>query len=374
MAQFIKKKKGWAVRFYTDELDEKGQKKRIYLSGYKTKKDAENAMLEYLSNFKKTGRTIDNNITLKEYLEYFFENYIVTNTAPRTQRYYADIFRLHIIPYMGSIRLNNLKASLLQQYYLYCLNNKGLSKNSVKKHHRALHLALNYAMKWGLTYNNVTDMVEPPKPEKVIKHTLNKEQLNMFLEEVKGTSVYIPFLLLITTGLRRGEVCGLQIEDVDLEEGMLYIRHNLQRYNGKLNLTTTKTHRSSRPIALLPETIPILKKYELEIKKAKLANPAWQENNFYCKWLNDGRPIKPEYLTRVFKKIIKKLNFNEELTLHDLRHSHATILLEEGKHPKIVQERLGHSTIKTSMDLYSHVTPQLEKKEMQNVHILKNKF
>lgn len=371
LAQYIKKKKGWGVRFYINEIDELGKRKRIYLGGFRTKKEAETAMLDHLNNIKQYGHTINQDLTLKEYLEYFFENYVATNTAPRTQLFYADIYRLHIIPYLGSIKISMLQPSHLQSYYTHLLNEKQLSKATVKKHHRALHLAFKHAVKWGMLYRNVTEAVDPPRPDRQVRKVLNKTQLNQFLEKTKGTSVYIPYILLITTGMRRGEVCGLQDSNVNLDTGMIYIRTTLQRYNGKLNLTVTKNHRSERPIALLPEVIPILKQYmTLKQRLKRELGEKWCNNDFFCVWLDDGREIKPEYLSRTFKKIMKELGFDSQLSLHDLRHSHATILMEEGKHPKIVQERLGHTTIKTTMDTYSHVSPSLEKKEMQDVKIL----
>lgn len=377
MAQIIKKKKGYGIRFYIDEKNNKGQQKRIYLKGpYQTKKEANNAMLKYISEYNQIGQAPDENITITQYMEYFFDNYVITNTAPRTQRYYADIIKLYILPQLGELKLCNLKPSHLQSYYSYLItptqsNGANLSKSTANKHHKVICKALNEAMKWGIIHRNVTHSVNPPKPEKKEFSIPTPIQVNSILEICKDKYLpaYMPIYLSATHGLRMGEVCGLQESDIDLKEKFIYVRNNYQRIQGKMTLTSLKTSSSKRKVVILNESISILQKYVLQIKKYKLlCGPLWNENNFFCKWANDGRPVTNDYVGRAFRKALKELGITG-IRFHDLRHFHATELLKRGYNPKIVAERLGHSTVEMTLNIYSHVLPDIQK-QVANENIL----
>jgi integrase len=307
-------------------------------------------------------------------MEYFFDNYVITNTAPRTQRYYADIIRLHILPQLGELKLCEIKPSHLQSYYSYLItpfekDGANLSKSTANKHHKVICKALNEAMKWGIIHRNVTNCVNPPKPEKKEFNIPTPIQVNRILETCKNSAAYIPIYLAATHGLRIGEICGLQEEDVDLKERFIYVRNNYQRIQGKMTLTSLKTSSSKRKVVILNESVPVLQKYILNMKKNKLsASTLWNENNFFCVWSEDGRPVINDYVGRVFRKALKELKI-EGIRFHDLRHFHATELLKRGYNPKIVAERLGHSTIEMTLDIYSHVLPDIQK-QVANENIL----
>lgn len=377
MPQFIKKKKGYSVRFYLDEKDNKGQQKRIYLKGpFRTQKIAEDAVIKYISEYNKIGQAPDKNITVTQYMEYFFDNYVVTNTAPRTQRYYADIIKLYILPQLGQLKLCNLKPSHLQSYYSYLISPKekdgaNLSKSTANKHHKVICKALNEAIKWGIIYRNVTHAVNPPKPDKKEFTIPTPIQVSSILEVCKKNypAAYIPIYLSATHGLRMGEVCGLQECDIDLNEKFIYVKNNYQRIQGKMTLTSLKTSSSKRKVVILNESVPVLQKYILLIKKNKLlAGGLWNKNEFFCKWLDDGRPVSNDYVGRAFRKALKELNI-AGIRFHDLRHFHATELLKRGFNPKIVAERLGHSTVEITLNIYSHVLPDIQK-QVANENIL----
>lgn len=330
MAQYIKKKKGWAVRFYTDEFDELGEQKRVYLSGYRLKEDAKQAMEDYLEKCEETKEIVNKEMTLKEYCEYWFDSYVIQNNAPRTQKRYSEMIINYIIPELGENTLIDLKPMQLQKFYSNLMISKdeggpGLSGNTVVKYHRLLHLMYKHAILWQLAKFNPTEAVQPPKQKKTEMNFLNEKELSEVLDKIKGHDFYIPVLLAATTGMRLGEICGLQKSDVDLNTCMIYIKNNLQYYNKTWNLTTTKTYRSSRAIFILEDTIPILQNYIKKVRTNKLKyGPLYNDNNFFCK-REKGEFINPQQLSRYFRRITRSLGY--DVRFHDLRHTHASFLL-----------------------------------------------
>ncbi len=190
---------------------------------------------------------------------------------------------------------------------------------------------------------------------------MHNDELQKLLNSVEGKSVFTPIYIASTTGMRLGEVCGLQNEDVDIKKKIFYIRHTYKRISGEMVLKNTKTLRSKRPVPMLPGTDVILKEYIS--KKEQYSEELGSDytfSSFFCTW-EDGRPMQPDYVTSTFKKYIRRLKFSEGITFHSLRHTHASWLLREKIHPKIVSERLGHTSVNLTLNIYSHLIPDLQK-------------
>ena len=246
---------------------------------------------------------------------------------------------------------------------------KGLSSSTVRAVRRYFCMCLDDAVEVGLIPRNV---VRSTKPTKLIKKdivVLTKEELNRLLaiaREIRHPymRVMMPELIRFTahTGLRQGEVFGLLWQDVDFEHGAIFVQHSLAHVVGKgAVLQAPKTKNSRRRVLLLPEDVESLRKYH-----------DWQQS--YAEELGDqyarrdlvfastfGSPISPtNFLRRHFHPLLEKCGIKDGFTFHGLRHTHATLLLKQGVNPKIVQERLGHSSIKVTMDTYSHVLPDMQ--------------
>lgn len=178
--------------------------------------------------------------------------------------------------------------------------------------------------------------------------------------------MYLPVMLAITTGMRRGAIAAIQWDNVDLKKKMLYVQYSLQRIDGELKPMDTKTNKSRRSVALMDITIEALKEERKNQLERKLAyGEKYQDLNYVCCW-DDGRPLDPDFISKKFNKIVKKLDM-PQIRFHDLRHTHATMLLKQGTNPKIVQERLGHATISTTMDIYSHALPEMQKEATEKL-------
>ncbi|WP_006522241.1 site-specific integrase [Desulfoscipio gibsoniae] len=202
---------------------------------------------------------------------------------------------------------------------------------------------------------------------------LGESKIPVIVNAVKDTHFEIPVFIALSTGARLGEIIGLQWSDIDLKKGVIHIKHTMERKkDGSLRLTNTKTVKSRRAVEIGEDTINKLKQHQTRQKEWEVAaEPGkWQKeieivlgkkqkNNLVCTHQDDGRPINPNALSSRFSRIAKKLEL--DIGFHDLRHTHATMLLKAGVHPKIVSERLGHANIGMTLDTYSHVLPTMQK-------------
>ena len=290
----------------------------------------------------------DDSITVSQYMAHYMEAVGKQTLRPRTQEMQEVYVRVHINPALGRIKLKDLRPDHLQSFYSQKVSS-GLSKRTVQLLHVTLRTALKQAVKWGLVARNVTDLVQAPRPVKTSPKFFTKEQLNKFLESVKGHKWYLIYLLLIYGGFREGEVLGIHYEDCDMVNRVINVRHSIITLKGGLFITEPKTKTSRRAV-----TLPKIAYDALKIHLDQLGR-----NQGLIFTTSTGSPISARNFIRHFKKALSDAGL-PDIRVHDLRHSHASLLLASGVHPKLVQERLGHSSITLTMDTYSHVIPSLQ--------------
>jgi integrase len=254
------------------------------------------------------------------------------------------VVRVHIRPALGEIKLERLTALHVQNLYQQKLDS-GVSLRRVLYIHVTLHKALKQAVKWLLIPRNVTDAVERPKPVSREIEPFTEEQIQKLLEAAKGDRLEALYVLAVTTGMRQGEILGLQWKDVDLGEGKLRVNRTI--FGGVLS--PPKTKKSRRSIKLSKVTLLKL----LEHRRKQNAS----------KWVfstKSGTPISCHNLINgSWKPLLEKASLPSR-RFHDLRHTCATLLLIKGVHPKIVQELLGHANIGITLDTYPHYLPNLQ--------------
>lgn len=330
-----------------------------------TKKDAEKKLSELLHQldngvFMKPGKT-----TLAEFLEKWLQDYAWANLAPRTAEGYEYIIHRHIVPSLGKMILTQIKPEHIQRYYSDRLSNgrqdgKGLSASSVRHHHMCLHTALQSAMKWGLIPRNPVDVVDPPRCQRTEMHTLNEDEISTLLEAAKSTPYYPLFYTALFTGMRRSELLALRWCDVDILLCKAWVSRTLHVLSkGQVIIRPTKTAKSRRPVALSPSNALILKEHRENQEALRiLSGTTLKEEDFVFSKI-DGKPLLPNTVTHNWIKLVRRIGL-DGIRLHDARHSHASLMLKQGVHPKIVQERLGHASIQVTLDTYSHVAPGLQ--------------
>jgi integrase len=277
---------------------------------------------------------------------------------PATWLRYQQYVRLHAAPVLGRLRLSRLTPQHLQGLYADKLE-EGLSPTSVRHLHAVLHRALGQAARWGLTPRNVADLVTPPRAKRRDMTTLSPEEARRFLEVAQGDRFHSLYFLALSTGMRQGELLALHWANVDLNRGAAQVTGTLQQRGDAI--TEPKTAHSRRQVALTKTAIEALRQHRIAQAEARLRlGPAWTDNDLvFCNEVG-GFVDASNLVRRSFLPLLKRAGL-PRIRFHDLRHSAATLLLSEGVHPKIVSEMLGHSQIAVTLDLYSHVTPTMQR-------------
>lgn len=339
-------------RWVSTGLPERGNKK-------KAQKIANDLQEEY-------GRKQINpydGIMVSEYFERWLEQSKV-DVRPKTYSTYAGNMRNHIIPYFKERRilLKKLRPIDLEDYYHFKMapdsrmDGEGmLSTTTIKHHHQVISKALNDAVRRGLIPVNPAAVARTPKAERYKANYLNSEQIARMLGLFKGNTAELPITLCAFYGMRRSEVCGLQWKYVDFVQRTITIAVTMQQGSGGCYLANTKTDSSYRTLPMMNEVYRILTEQKLrQEKNRKLLGSVYDVNDFVCTW-DDGHPIAPDYITREFHKVIRNSGL-PQVRLHDLRHSVASILLNNGKSATDVADWMGHSSPVTTFGYYAHAS------------------
>ncbi|MFA5368215.1 MAG: site-specific integrase, partial [Dehalococcoidia bacterium] len=247
----------------------------------------------------------------------------------------------------------------IQKYYSQKLSG-GLSGQTVRHHHTALHKALQTAVEWGVLSRNVADAVKSPRIEKTDMQTWKEDDIIRFLDVVKNTPYHALFYTALFTGMRRSELLALRWRDVDLILSQIYVSRSLHCLrDGTVIFRPTKTAKSRRTISLPPSATLVLREHYEKQKLERFMMGIRLEDDDLVFSHPDGKPFLPNTVTHSWIRLVRHSGL-KPIRFHDARHTHASMMLKQGVHPKIVQERLGHANIAVTFDIYSHVTPGLQ--------------
>lgn len=358
----VKRGAGYSYVLYLGR-DETGRKKQKWVGGFRTRKDAEKALATALDQVHSGIFTDPGRPTVGEYLEQWLEG-IGPSLRAKTAFSYADTLRGHVIPRVGSLRLVDLTATRLRALYAELLESGsrrgtgGLSARTVGYTHRIVSHALKDAMRAGLLARNPAAIVNPPRATKPEAKTWTAEQVAAFLQHVDGDRLRALWVLLATTGMRRGEALGLKWSDVDVKAGRVTIRRALVLAGYEVVESLPKTAAGNRVVFLHPQTTAALREHRRAQTEERLAaGPAWSDLEFV---FTDeiGASLHPDRITKLFGQHAREAGL-PKIRLHDLRHTVATLALTAGVHTKVVQELLGHANVAITLDTYSHVAPEL---------------
>jgi integrase len=359
-------KGSWSIVIDVGRDPETGKRRQQWYTVKGTKKDAERELREKLRSVETGSYVKPERTSLGEYLKHWVDSYAVVHTSPRTAEGYQAIVNRYLIPALGGISLCELQPRHLEKYYADALSHGrldgkgGLSPRTVLHQHRLLSEALSHAVKQGLLVRNVAEAVVPPRPGGSEMATLSGADVPKFLDAAGQTAFYTLFYAALYTGMRRGELLGLRWCDIDLGKASISVVQTLYKLSsGKFVIKEPKSPHSRRSVALSPSLTELLRQHhaEQEAQKVLLGKMLTGRDLVFAH--PDGSPLDPSTVTHAFGKLIRKAGL-PHIRFHDLRHTHATLMLKGGVHPKIVSERLGHANIGITLDTYSHVVPGLQ--------------
>ncbi|WP_281659093.1 tyrosine-type recombinase/integrase [Halobacillus sp. Cin3] len=363
-----KNKKGytWKVTVEAGRDPRTGKRKQIVRRGFTTKTEAEAAVTQIQHELNNKQFINDSKLTLSEYMDQWLDLYGKRKLRETTFDSYKRAIDYRLLPQMGDVQLSLITAPLCQKYINELLD-EGLSERYVEYISVILHGALKKAVEWELLTRNPMEKVDIPRGRRRKHVTWSTDEIERFLHFAKyeNLNYYAVFLTFIYTGLRRGELLGLQWGDIDLDDECINVNRNLIYDQKGFRFGELKNESSYRTIKIDDYVTNEIRQHKTKQSEFKLILGKEYDKNYnlvFCR--EDGRPIYPRTLTTIFNRLIKKADVTK-IRLHDLRHTHASLMLEAGNSLKEVQDRLGHRSIKTTGDIYAHVTDNMKNESAQ---------
>jgi integrase len=362
MAEIKERGKGtWLVRVFLGRHPITGRTQYHNHTIHGTKKDAEGYAREVELKRDKGQNIATSTTKLTDYLDKWLQHKAQGSLAANTLEQYTELVDRYLNPLIGQARLRDLTPLIIQAAY----DDLGsrVSPRTVRYTHAVLSSALKQAVKWRMMPDNPALFVDLPKQQRKEMRAISGSQVRQFLEAAVESKHFALFATLLETGLRPSEYLGLMRSDVDLSRGIVTVQRTViwKRDGTEFYFGEPKTKRSRRSIPLSPQLVKLLRRHLARQGAARLkAGSAYKDLTLVFANEN-GQPLREHNLiVRHFKPILDRAKLPKEIRLYDLRHSCATILLEQGEHPKVVAERLGHSSTAITLDIYSHVAPTMQ--------------
>lgn len=332
-----------------------GARKFVY---GKTRQEAQRKLQAKLRDLEAGLPLVSEKQTVEHFLRDWLEM-IKPTIEESTWKRHREYCHLHIIPRLGRYKLAALTPQQVQGLYSERLMS-GLSGTTVNHMHDTLHKALERALRLGLVVRNVTELVDVPRADPAEIHPLSRAETHVLLDVVRADRLGALYVLAVATGMRQSELLGLRWSDIDFDAGVVRVRVQLKRLlNGTWAFKEPKTKRSRRQIALALPAIEALRKHQArQCEERLLVGDAWKDPNLIFS-STIGTPLFARNVVRSFKALLER-GALPDVRFHDLRHTCATLLLSARVNPKVVSEMLGHASIAITLDIYSHVIPDMQ--------------
>ena len=362
-----KRKDGrWEGRYTAGHDPETG--KAIYKNVLgKTQTEVKEKLKQAIGETQALDITKAGKYTVGEWMEVWFQDYAKIKVRPSSHQTYQGYIHNHIQPNMGDIPLEKLTSLDIQKFYKKLLTQgrvdrveakgqpKGLSAKTVRNIHQILSSALKLAQEQRLILTNPAEGCALPRVEHQEMKTLTTVQLASFFQEARESGVFELYYLELATGLRRGELLGLKWEDIDLERGYLRVRRQVSRINGEVVEAPLKTKNAYRTLPLAEDTVSVLRE-----QRKKVGNSPWVFPS------PSGGPISPDSVLHMLHRVLKRAGL-PKVRFHDLRHTFATLALQNGVDVKTVSGMLGHFSAGFTLDTYAHITSAAQRQAAQTM-------
>jgi integrase len=349
---------------------ETGKRKRKWHSFRGSKREAKIECARLVAALQGGTYLEPSKTTLTQFFERWLDH-MKSQISSKSHARYSELARKNIAPLLGSVALTKLRPAAISTAYSKALTEGrrdgtgGLSPRTVTHMHRVLKQALGQAVKWELLTRNPADAVDPPKSDRTVLHTYDLDQTAVLIEQMRPTRMFVPTLLAVLCGMRRGEIAALRWKNIALSTGQLAILESAEQIGSKVRYKTPKNGKG-RTIAMSGYLVEELRAHRIKQAEELLRAGVCLSEHTFVVAQADGSPLQPDTLTQDWFRKLANTTL-PRVRFHDLRHAHATHLLASGIHPKVASERLGHSKIGITLDLYSHVLPGMQEDAAERV-------
>lgn len=352
--------------FVVDTTRPDGTRSQMRRRGFATKKQASEAMAAVVSDQARGSFVRPSRTTLRDFLMNEWLPAKLPTLKPSTAASYRQMISSYVVPHVGALELSKIDGGVLNTLYGILLENGrtgasgrsgGLAPKTVRNLHGMLHHAFKDAVRWRRLGLNPCDAADQPRKNEPEMKVWSGEQIRTFMASLEGDRLASIWHLLLTTGMRRGELLGLRWSDLDLASGRLTIRSTMTMVDGVPQAGTPKTKTSSRTVSIDPRTAAGLKGWKkIQTAERLLMGSGWLDTAGVVVTEPDGSPVHPQVFSRRFKAHAARAGL-PEVRLHDTRHSYATAALTAGVPVKVLSQRLGHADIGVTLKIYAHVMP-----------------
>jgi integrase len=333
-------------------------KRRQRSKSFKTKKEAEKALAQWLVEIERGTAVEPTKLTTGDLLTQWFGVHRA-DLRPASVALYETMLRRHIVPGLGAVPLLKLAPQHLTAFYAdkrergKVNGTGGLSSRSVRILHNIIHEALDWAMKQQIIARNVTDAIDAPKFSYREKRVWTADESRRLLAAAADHEWGPLFLVLLTTGMRRGECLGLRWRDLDWQTGKVRIAQQVTAVKGQIAIGEPKTPKARRAVTLAPSCLAALKEHRTKQLEARLRATEWEDHDLiFC--TSRGKRIHPRNIGRTLDRLCEVAGV-PRLSVHQTRHTHTTLLFQDGQNVKMISERLGHSSVGVTLEIYAHL-------------------
>ena len=371
----------WEIKFDLGRDPLTGRRITKYVTFRGTKRKAQEELTRLLGQRNDGSYVEPTKMTVAQYLNHWLEADIDRRVAARTAARYREIVEKNIIPKLGHVPVRKLTAVHIEAFEAELQREgwvkarakqkvkegeeapiqekRGLSAQTALHVHRTLSQALGHAVRLGVLFKNPARQVKPPRPPSREIKILDKNEITTLLNAAKAVGLYVPVLVAVTTGMRRGELLALRWSDIDPTAALLTVNQSLERIKGKFGFKSPKTKTSRRTITLPTITVQALGRHLKEQHEARLKLGLGRDPRGLVFARPDGQPMDADTLTKAFRRLVASAKVTP-ITFHGLRHTHISHLLMEGFHAKVVSERAGHAHVNITLGVYAAYIPSMQ--------------
>jgi integrase len=332
-----------------------GKRRRKWHSFRGTKRQAQDERTRLLAELNSGSYVEPSKATFAQFLDRWLDD-VRSRVTPKTHERYAQICRSNIGPLLGAITLGKLKPEQISEAYAKALTtgrstgDGGLSPRTVRQMHAIVKSSLAQAVIWGILARNPAAVVKGPKPSRVVMQTYDLDQTAEMIEAARGDRVFMPAMLAVLCGMRRGEIAALRWRNVDLAAAQVAVTESAEQTKASVRYKEPKSGRG-RTVALPASLVAELRAHRVaQAQELLLVGRRLDDDDFVIAQPN-GSPLRPHSIGQEWVRFLQAHPHLPRIRFHDLRHAHATHLLASGVHPKVASERLGHSKVGITLDL-----------------------